>query len=105
MYSPSYGGYSGYSGGGVSLYSGSRYQPSQYYSGQSYSYRTTDYSNYGSYGSSSISSMSPISMSPYISRRTTSVPTRGTSIPPPSSSSFSRGRSMMRMSEDPAENR
>merc|ERR1711971_1425930 len=95
MYSPSYGGYS-YGGGGVSVYTGSRYQPSQYYSGQSYSYRNTDYSGYGSssssyggYGSSSISSMSPISMSPYISRRTTSVPTRGMSIPPSSSSSLS----------------
>lgn len=123
MYSPSYGGYSGYGGGGVSVYSGSRYQPSQYYSGQSYSYRTTDYSNYGGYGSPSISSMSPISMSPYISRRTTSVPTRGmsippssssslssvpvrgSSIPPPGTSSFSRGRSVMRMTEDRAENR
>merc|ERR1712012_1519574 len=112
MYSPSYG-YHGAGGGGVAVYRG--YQHQQYYSPQSYTYRTSDYSsNYGSsYSSSSYSSP----MSPYLSsRRTTSAPSRGMSMSPgpsslsSSSSSFSssraaRHRTVMRFGQDDEENR
>merc|ERR1712012_1098756 len=124
MYSPSYG-YHGAGGGGVAVYRG--YQHQQYYSPQSYTYRTSDFSsNYGSsYSSSSYSSP----MSPYLSsRRTTSAPGRGMSMSPgpsslssssvpsrgmpiaPSSSSFSssraaRHRTVMRFGQDDEENR
>merc|ERR1712012_1393075 len=110
MYSPSYG-YHGAGGGGVAVYRG--YQHQQYYSPQSYTYRTSDFSsNYGSsYSSSSYSSP----MSPYLSsRRTTSAPSRGMSMSPGpsslSSSSFSssraaRHRTVMRFGQDDEENR
>jgi len=90
MYSPSYGGYAGY-GGGVAVYS--RYQPSQYY-GQSYGYRNTDFSSssYSYGGTPSISSLPPIS--PYVTRRSAAIPTRGVSIPPTPSSAPTRGTSV-----------